>query len=120
MYKSFKDLPIWKEAMDIAEVVFRLSEAFPRKEDYGLTSQIRRSTVSIAANIAEAFGRGHAADKMKFYYYSRGSVTETQSHLEYAQRIGYLPADVAKGLDNRLESLHTSLNKVLATLRLSQ
>lgn len=120
MYKSFRDLPIWQNAMEIAEYVFRLSESFPRKEDYGLTSQLRRSALSIAANNAEAFGRGHAADKTRFYYFSRGSLTETQSHLEYAKRVGYLDRPSVELVDQKLEILHKDLNKVIATLRNSQ
>jgi len=81
MYKSFKDMPIWLEAMEIAEKVFKLTDKLPRKEDYGFTSQIRRAGLSISANIAEAYGRNHTADKINFYYFARGSVTETQSHL---------------------------------------
>lgn len=73
MYKSFKDMPVWKDAISLAEKVFRLSESFPKKEDYGLTSQIRRAALSIAANISEAYGRNHKMDKINFYYYSRGS-----------------------------------------------
>ena len=117
MYKSFKELPIWQEAIEIAAQIFRFTEGLPRKEDYGLTSQIRRSALSISANIAEAFGRNHSADKMKFYFYSRGSITETQSHLEYAKRVGYLDDSSADIVDKRLENLHKDLNKVIATLR---
>jgi four helix bundle protein len=75
-------MPIWQEAMDIAEEIFKLTEGLPRKEDYGFTSQIRRSALSISANIAEAYGRGHTSDRVNFYYFARGSVTETQSHLD--------------------------------------
>lgn len=90
MYKSFKDMPIWKEAMRIAEEIFKLTENLPKKEDYGFTSQIRRSALSISVNIAEAFGRHHKADKMNFYYIARSSITETQIHQEYGKRVKYI------------------------------
>ena len=90
MYKSFKDMPIWKEALAIADLIFQLTEKLPRKEDYGFTSQIRRAALSISANIAEAYGRNHTLDKINFYYFVRGSTTETQSHLEYAKRVRYI------------------------------
>ena len=64
MYKSFKEMPVWKDAMEVAEEIFRLSEKFPKKEDYGLTSQLRRSALSISANIAEAYGRNHTLEKI--------------------------------------------------------
>ncbi|MBU0548955.1 MAG: four helix bundle protein, partial [Candidatus Omnitrophica bacterium] len=63
MYKSFKEMPIWQEAMNITEDTFNLTENLPKKEDYGLTSQLRRAALSISANIAEAYGRNHTHDK---------------------------------------------------------
>ena len=120
MYRSFKEMPIWKEAMDVAEQIFRWTEKLPRKEDYGFTSQIRRSALSISANIAEAYGRQHRLDKSNFYYYARGSVTETQSHLEYGKRVGYLPLELVNALDNRLENIYNDLNKVILSLKPSR
>ncbi len=110
-------MPIWQTAMEIAEEIFKLSETFPRKEDYGLTSQVRRSALSVSANIAEAYGRDHTLDKVKFYYYARGSVTETQSHLEYMKRVGYATSDQICSLDNRLASLYNDLNKIIIALK---
>jgi four helix bundle protein len=85
-FNSFEDMPIWQKAMDLAVKIFNLTETLPRKEDYGLTSQIRDSSLSVPGNIAEGFGRKHTKDKLKFYYNSRGSLTETQSHLIYGKR----------------------------------
>jgi hypothetical protein len=69
VYKSFKDMPIWQSAMEIAESIYRFTDALPRKEDYGFTSQIRRSALSLSANIAEAFGRNHTLEKINFYLF---------------------------------------------------
>ena len=117
MHKSFKNMKIWMLAMCVAECIFELSEDLPRKEDYGLTSQIRRSSLSISANIAEAFGRHHLLDKIKFYYYARGSISETQSHLEYGLRVGYFDGEIVKKLDADLEDICKDLNKIIVTLR---
>lgn len=117
MYKSFKDMPIWQEAIDVAECAFRLTENLPRKEDYGLASQLRRSALSISANIAEAYGRNHTLDKIKFYYFARGSISETQSHLEYGSRVGYFDKSNIEQLDQPLVNLYNDLNKVIATLK---
>lgn len=68
-------MPIWREAMGIAEEIFKLTDGFPKKEDYGLTSQLRRSVLSISANIAEAYGRNHTLDKINFYYFARLRMT---------------------------------------------
>jgi len=118
MYKSFKDMPIWLEAMEVAErIIITITEKIPKKEDYGFTSQIRRSALSISANIAEAYGRDHTMDKINFYYFARGSVTETQSHLEYGKRVRYFDNKVAEELDKRLSDLYKNLNKIILSLR---
>ena len=100
--------------MELAVQVHGLTDALPRKEDYGLTSQLRRSALSIAANIAEGFGRKHTLDKINFYLHSRGSLTETQSHLEYGLRVSYFEARQIEQLDTRLQQLHHDLNKLIA------
>jgi four helix bundle protein len=110
-------MPIWNDSMNLAEQIFKLSEKFPKKEDYGLTSQLRRAVLSISANIAEAYGRHHTLDKINFYYYSRGSVTETQNHIEYGKRVGYLSEDSAKNLDIILDKLYNDLNKIILSLK---
>lgn len=117
MYTSFKEMPVWKNAMEVVEEVFRLSEHFPGKEDFGLTSQLRRSALSISANIAEAYGRNHKNEEINFYYYARGSVTETQSHLEYGKRVGYLKEDSVAPLDQKLSKLYNELNNVVISLK---
>lgn len=117
MYKSFKEMPVWQEAMTIAEMAFELTEKLPKKEDYGLTSQLRRAALSISANIAEAYGRNHSLDKANFYYFARGSVTESQSHLEYGKRVGYFNQDAVKTIDQRLMKLYNDLNKIILSLK---
>ncbi len=103
--------------MNLAEDIFHMTENLPKKEDYGFTSQIRRAALSISANIAESFGRKHTADKINFLCYSRGSVTETQSHLEYGIRVGYLVRNDCKKLDDTLENIHKDINKIIVTLK---
>jgi four helix bundle protein len=116
-FVSFREVPVWQEAMAVAEQVFALTDRLPRKEDYGFTSQIRRAALSISANIAEAFGRNHTLDKVNFYFVARGSVTETQSHLEYGKRVGYFKPKSAEELSARLSSVYNDINKVIITLR---
>lgn len=116
MYKSFKEMPIWQDAMEIAVKIFFLTERLPGKEDYGLTSQIRRSAASISANIAEAFGRQHSKDKINFYWFSRGSITETTSHLEYGYRVNYFLEEDVSDINKKLEILNININKIIKTL----
>jgi four helix bundle protein len=117
MFKSFKEMPVWQEAMSIAEEIFRITDTLPKKEDYGLTSQLRRAALSISANIAEAYGRKHTLDKRKFYYIARGSATETQSHLEYGLRVGYFNRRQIDSLDIRLNKVYNDLNKIVIAIK---
>src|SRR5579872_4097464 len=77
---SFKDLHAWQEARNLAKTVYELTTDFPSDERFGLISQMRRSSVSVAANIAEGFGRLSIKEKIHFYNQAHGSVTELQSH----------------------------------------
>ena len=103
--------------MELAEEVFRLTSNLPKAEDYGLTSQIRRSSNSVSANIAEAFGRCTKKDKSYFYIVARGSSFETQNHLMYERRVGYFESDRAQKLMLDYDSLIHELNKILKTLK---
>lgn len=116
MYTDFQQLPVWKTAMQLAVDIFALTEHLPRKEDYGLTSQIRRSALSISDNIAEGFGRHHQADKIKFYIYSRGSANETKSQLIYGNRVGYFTEERTEALIISLNTVIESLNKLMKSL----
>ncbi len=99
-YNSFEEMPVWQKAMDLAVDIFKLTDKLPKKEDYGLTSQIRRSALSVPGNISEGFGRKHTKDKLLFYYDSRGSLTETKNHLIYGHRVEYFNDSEFKGCSN--------------------
>ncbi len=88
-FNSFEEMPVWQKTMDLAVRVYKMTDALPCREDYGLTSQIRRSALSVPGNIAEGFGRKHTKDKLNFYYDSRGSLSETKNHLIYGLRVKY-------------------------------
>jgi four helix bundle protein len=113
LYSSFEDMPVWQNGMDLAERVFTMTERLPRKEDYGLTSQIRRSAVSVPGNIAEGFGRRHTKDKLNFYYVSRGSLAETKSHLIYGFKVGYFQESELRGLSELIANIWEALNKLI-------
>jgi four helix bundle protein len=116
-YTSFEEMPLWQQAHALALRVYEVSASFPKQEDYGLTSQLRRAAVSIPANVAEAFGRYHYRDKLNFYYHCRGSACETRSHLLYAHDVGYLNDDAFDHLVQDLDVIMQQLNTVIATIR---
>lgn len=116
MYTDFTQMPVWKKAMDIAVKVFFISESLPRKEDYALTSQIRRSAESISANISEGFGRSGSKDKTRFYKFSRGSAYETKNHLIYGNLVKYFEEEKSQLIIIEIELLIHELNKIIKTL----
>lgn len=79
--RDFKDLKIWQKGMDIAEKCYFLTKSFPKEEMYGIIQQIRRSAVSIPANIAEGYGRRSPGDYSRFLNIAQGSVNELETHL---------------------------------------
>jgi four helix bundle protein len=119
MYKSFEEMPMWKKSMDLAVRIFGLTDKLPKKEDYGLTSQIRRSALSVSGNIAEGFGRKHTKDKLNFYYDARGSLCETKNHLIYGQQVKYFEEKDRREYDVLIGGIWRELNSVIATLDLN-
>jgi four helix bundle protein len=110
-------MPVWQKAMNLAEKVFGMTEPLPRKEDYGLTSQIRRSAVSVPGNIAEGFGRKHTKDTLNFYYMSRGSLAETKSHLIYGCKVGYFEKSELTGMSAMMDDIWQELNKLISSFK---
>lgn len=88
--KSYRDLKVWNVGMDLSVLCYRLTKAFPREEQYGLTSQIRRASVSIPANVAEGHGRRTRTDYLRFVYNAQGSLKELETLLELSHRVGFL------------------------------
>lgn len=87
--KSVQDLRVWHAGMDLAEACYRLTRSFPKDELYGgLTTQIRRASVSIPANIAEGYGRDARGDYLRFLAIARGSLRELETHCQIAERVG--------------------------------
>jgi len=117
MYKSFRDMSVWQKAINLSEKVFRLTVSLPKSEDYGITSQIRRSANSVSANIAEGFGRNTNKDKRNFYIIARGSAFETQSHLLYGNKIKYFESKMIEELISEYDSLIFELNKIMKSLK---
>lgn len=100
--RSFEDLIVWQKAHEFVLAVYRLTDGFPKSELYGLTSQLRRAAVSIAANIAEGFKKQGKTDKSRFLNISQGSVEECRYYLILVRDLGY----------GRTEELNSSLEEV--------
>lgn len=88
--KSYRDLIAWQQAMDLEVAVYSLTRSWPREELYGLTTQARRSATSVAANIAEGYGRDNLGSYLQFLRIAQGSLKELETHLLIAERVGIL------------------------------
>jgi len=109
-------MPVWQKAHSLAVEVFKLTVGLPRSEDYGLTSQIRKSSNGTAACIAEGFGRSTKKDKSNFYIIARGSSFETQNHLLYGNKVGYFEHEITKKLFDEYNELIHEINKINKSL----
>ena len=97
---SYRDLRVWKEAMELAAQCYEVTRGFPRDEAYGMTAQIRRAAASVPANIAEGYGRGSTGQYVQFLRNAQGSLKEVETHLLLSVRVGILrQEDAAKPLE---------------------
>ncbi len=94
--KSFRDLIVWQKSHQLALAIYKASSSFPKEEIFGLTSQIRRSSVSVAANIAEAFKKRSNKDKVRILNISQGSLSETEYFLMLAHDLQYVDTSALK------------------------
>jgi four helix bundle protein len=122
MGQTFRELTVWQRSMQLTISVYRLSQDFPREEQFGLTSQLRRVAVSIPSNIAEGQGRISKGEFRQFLGVARGSNCEVQTQLEIARALNFgqpemiveaeaLPEEVRKMLFGLLDSLKPSTTK---------
>ena len=87
--RSFRDLMVWQKAHQLVMAIYRLTKGFPADEKFGLTSQIRRASVSVAANIAEGFSKRGKPDKARFFNIAQGSLEEVHYYLILGNDLGY-------------------------------
>jgi len=105
MVQSFRDLLVWQRAFQLSVSIYRLTQGFPREELYGLTSQMRRSVVSVPSNIAEGHGRLSTGEYLQFLGIAHGSNFELQTQIEIARALGYGDSkarDDAEGLSHEV------------------
>ncbi len=110
MLKNYKELKVWQKSYNLCLDVYRTTRIFPKEEMYGLTSQMRRSAVSVPSNIAEGYGRKTTADYIRFLYIAYGSLCELETQIMLAGDLNYLD-------DGKLEGLKASVSEVERMLK---
>ncbi len=110
--KSHKDLDVWRLAVDLATEVYKVTKSFPKNEQYDMVSQMRRSAVSIASNVAEGAARQSSKEFTQFLHFALGSASELDTQLEIAIRV-----DLAKpGVLEKLQASTTRIGQMLRGL----
>ena len=114
---SYRDLRVWQEAMAVAERAYLVTARFPKEEIYGMTSQIRRAAVSIAANIAEGYGRDHSGSFIQFLRMSQGSLKELETHLLLSARVSLVPTADVEPLLRQCDELGKMLRSLIRSIQ---
>lgn len=114
--KSYRGLRVWQEAMNLATACYRITKNFPREELYGMTSQIRRASASIAANIAEGYGRRTRGEYLQFLYVAQGSLKELETHLLLSRRVQLASEDSFYPLLCQCDSVGRLLGALIRSL----
>lgn len=114
--RTYRDLVVWKRAIELVPQVYRLVGKFPRFETYAIADQIRRSVVSIPANIAEGQGRQHPKEFLQHLAIARGSLAELHTLLVVAGRLEYLSAEELDTIEAELAKVAKPLHGLIANL----
>ncbi len=117
MARSYRELLVWQKAKGLAVQIYQATDQFPRAENYGLTSQIRRAAVSVASNIAEGQGRLTPGEFIHFLGQARGSLLELDTQLAIALDLNYLQPETHGKIDHESYQVLGLLNRLIESLR---
>jgi four helix bundle protein len=117
MSGTYTDLEVWQAEMNLAEDIYRITKTFPKEETYGLTSQLRRASVSVPSNIAEGKGRSSDRELSQFLCHSRGSLFEVETQVNLGFRLGYIDARQLQAILHKTARVGQLLNGLLRVFR---
>jgi len=115
--KTYKDLLIWQKAMNFVTEIYYSTKPFPRDEQWGLVSQIRRCAVSIPSNIAEGYGRKSTKDYIRFLRITMGSIYEIQTQLEISKNLEYLHNKTFENLYELSREIERMLSSLISKIK---
>jgi len=114
--KNFRDLDVWRLAMEIVVDAYESTKSFPKEEVYGLISQMRRAALSIASNVAEGFNRYHNKEYRQFLYIALGSCAELETQIEVSLLLGYITQSVRDKTIEKLDHESRMLRNLIKRL----
>ena len=114
--KHFTELNVWKKGHELILDIYKELTHFPKDELFGLTSQIKRASVSVTSNIAEGFVRHSKKEKVQFYFISLGSITEVENHLLLARDLNYIKEDNYQMLNQRAIEIAKMINSLIHSI----
>ena len=117
MGEGFKGLKVWQKGYELALLIYKATQKYPKSELYGLTSQIRRCSVSISANIAEGYERNYRKEYIQFLMISKGSLGETETYLLLSKDLGYITEEEFNNLDKLRQEVGRMLRGLINSLR---
>lgn len=115
--QSYRDLRVWQKGMEVAESGYVITREFPKDEMYGMTSQMRRASASIVANIAEGYGREYRAEYVQFLRIAQGSLKELETHLLLSVRVKLATSQAVNPILSECESLGRMLRSLIRSLQ---
>jgi four helix bundle protein len=118
--RGFESLEFYQDSLKLLKAAYRLAASLPDYERYNLSDQLRRATCSVALNIAEAYGRYHYLDRLRFMYIARGSLAETKSAFIIAESIGYCTAEQLTWVSQIKAQIEKGLNSYCRFIRSQQ
>jgi len=115
--RSYKDLMVWQKSIDLIDDIYRLCRSFPKSETYGLSSQLQRAAVSVAANIAEGSGRDSTKEFIHHLSFSLGSLAEVETYLVVSVRLEYAVKVVITKLESKCDEIGKMIRSLQKALR---
>ena len=115
--KSYRELEVWQKAHELALLVFGMTERFPRSDQYGVVSQVRRSASSVPANIAEGFGRGTTREFLRSLQIARGELEETRYFMLLSRDLGRISKEAFEKVESGCDSTGRLINALGKSLR---
>ena len=115
--RSYRDLLVWQDSMELVVTIYRTTSKFPREERYSLVDQLRRAAISLPSNIAEGHGRSRTGDYLRYLSVAVGSLHELETQIQISRRLEYISIDVEKELLDACTAIGRMLGALIRALR---